>query len=62
VRAVDGDVLAFAHGHFLRVLASRWLDLDPGFGRHLVLSPATLSVLGWERHAPAIEAWNAPVA
>jgi broad specificity phosphatase PhoE len=55
-------VLAFAHGHFLRVLASRWLDLDPGFGRHLVLSPATLSVLGWERHAPAIEAWNAPVA
>jgi probable phosphoglycerate mutase len=61
VRAVDGDILAFAHGHVLRVLASRWLDLDPGFARHLELSPATLSVLAWERHTPAIEAWNAPV-
>jgi broad specificity phosphatase PhoE len=62
VRALDGDALAFAHGHFLRVLASRWLDVDPGFGRHLVLSPATLSVLTWEHHVPVIEAWNAPVA
>ncbi len=62
VRAIDGDVLAFAHGHLLRVLASRWLDVDPGFGRHLALSPATLSVLAWEHHVPAIEAWNAPLA
>lgn len=62
VRALDSDVLAFAHGHFLRVLASRWLDVDPGFGRHLMLSPATLSILAWEHHVPAIEAWNAPVA
>lgn len=60
-RAIDGDVLVFAHGHFLRVLASRWLGREPGFGRHLVLSPATLSVLAWERDWPAIEAWNAPV-
>jgi probable phosphoglycerate mutase len=62
VRAIDGDVLAFAHGHLLRVLASRWLDVDPGFGRHLALSPATLSVLAWEHHVPDIEAWNAPLA
>jgi probable phosphoglycerate mutase len=61
VRQVDGDALVFSHGHFLRILGSRWLDLDPGFGRHLVLSPATLSVLGWERGVPALEAWNAPV-
>jgi probable phosphoglycerate mutase len=62
VRTFEGDVLAFGHGHFLRVLASRWLDVDPGFGRHLMLSPATLSVLAWEHHVPAIEAWNTPVA
>jgi probable phosphoglycerate mutase len=62
VRSADGDSLVFAHGHFLRILASRWLDLEPGFGRHLVLSPATLSVLSWERGVPALEAWNAPVA
>jgi probable phosphoglycerate mutase len=61
VRALDGDALAFAHGHFLRVLASRWLGVDPGFGRHLMLSPATLSILAWEHHVPAVEAWNAPV-
>jgi probable phosphoglycerate mutase len=61
VRQVDGDVLVFAHGHILRVLAARWLDQPPGFGRHLILSPATLSILGYEREAPAIETWNAPV-
>ncbi|MEY2431896.1 MAG: hypothetical protein QOC92_1621 [Acidimicrobiaceae bacterium] len=61
VRQVDGDVLVFAHGHILRVLAARWLDQPPGFGRHLILSPATLSILGYEREAPALETWNAPV-
>ena len=61
VRAVDGDVLAFAHGHVTRILAARWLDQAPGFGRHLVLSPATLSILGSEREAPALETWNAPL-
>ena len=60
VRAVDADVLAFAHGHVLRILASRWLALEPRFGRHLVLSPATLSILGHEREVPALECWNAP--
>ena len=59
-RAVDGDALVFAHGHLLRILAARWLDKAPSFGRHLVLSPATFSVLGAERAVPAIEVWNAP--
>jgi probable phosphoglycerate mutase len=60
-RAVDGDALLFAHGHLLRILSARWLDEPPGFGRHLVLSPATISVLGWEREAPAIVVWISPV-
>ena len=58
-RAADGDVLAFAHGHVLRVLAARWIDQEPGFGRHLMLSPATVSILASEHDVPAIEAWNA---
>jgi broad specificity phosphatase PhoE len=61
VREVDGDALVFAHGHILRVLASRWIDQPPGFGRHLILSPATLSILGYEREAPALETWNASI-
>lgn len=58
-RAADGDVALFAHGHVLRVLTARWLDMDPRMGKHFVLSTGTVSVLGWERDTPALELWNA---
>lgn len=58
VRVAERDVLLFAHGHFLRVLASRWLGLDPAFAARLRLSPASLSELGWAYGAPAVERWN----
>jgi broad specificity phosphatase PhoE len=52
------DVLVFAHGHLLRVLAARWIGLPPTSGGLFELDTATLSVLGWEREAPSIELWN----
>ncbi|MDO8485255.1 MAG: histidine phosphatase family protein [Candidatus Limnocylindrales bacterium] len=55
---LDGDVLVFAHGHLLRVLAARWLGLPPDSGGLFELSTATLSILSWEREAPSIELWN----
>ncbi|MFL5778949.1 MAG: histidine phosphatase family protein [Chloroflexota bacterium] len=58
LRAAEGDVLVFSHGHVLRVLAARWIGLSPADGGHLALSVATISVLGWERTEPAIERWN----
>ena len=58
---VDGDVLVFAHGHLLRILCARWLELEPSDGRLFALAPATLSTLGFEREQRVIQVWNAPV-
>ena len=61
VRATQGDVALFAHGHILRVLAARWLGLPASGGQHFLLDTATVSVFGYYRGVPAIKRWNAPV-
>jgi probable phosphoglycerate mutase len=54
----DGDVVLFAHGHILRVLAARWCELAPQDGKRLALGTGTRSVLGWEREYRTIREWN----
>jgi probable phosphoglycerate mutase len=58
IRAADGDVLLFGHGHFSRVLGARLLGLPASEGRLLMLSPGSVSVVGSEHGEPAIRRWN----
>jgi broad specificity phosphatase PhoE len=60
VRKVEGDVVIFSSGHFLRVLTARWLGLEPQAGRCFLLSTASLSALSYEHDLsqPAVRLWN----
>jgi broad specificity phosphatase PhoE len=60
LHSLDGDALLFAHGHVLRVLTARWLELDPDAGRLFALDPGTISVLGYERETALVQRWNEP--
>ena len=57
--AVDGDALCFAHGHLLRVLTARWLEMEVGAGARFELAAAAIGQLGHERETTVVERWSA---
>jgi probable phosphoglycerate mutase len=59
-RGLTGTSLIFAHSVILRVLTARYLGFPAGAGRHLMLKPSSVSVLGYDPvdDAPAIVSWN----
>ncbi len=61
-RRFDGNVALVSHGHLLRVLAARWIDLSATGGQHFLLGTGTLCVLGYYRDEPAVKIWNGPIA
>jgi broad specificity phosphatase PhoE len=56
--AVQGDGLACAHGHSLRVLTARWLEMEVAAGARFKLAAAAVGVLGHERETTVIERWS----
>jgi broad specificity phosphatase PhoE len=61
VRAVQGDVLLFSSGHFIRVLATRWIGFDvTANAKRFMLSTASLGAVGYENELsrPVIRLWN----
>jgi broad specificity phosphatase PhoE len=61
IRAVEGHVTLFAHGHVLRAFAARWLGLRAMDGCHFLLDTATLNIMSYYRGTPAVQRWNAPL-
>lgn len=54
----QGKVILVSHGHFLRVLAVRWIGLPVSAGVLFSLSVASLGKLGYEKGRPVLKLWN----
>jgi probable phosphoglycerate mutase len=54
----DGDAVLFAHGHVLRVIGARWIELPAAYAGHLALGTAAVCELGLERERRVIRLWN----
>ena len=48
IRALNSNVLIFAHRDILRIMIMRWIDLNAVEARSLHLSTASVSVLGYD--------------
>jgi probable phosphoglycerate mutase len=58
-KAIQDDVILFAHSHVLRVMIARWLELPPVEGRHFVLQTGTLNILSYEHESTVLISLNA---
>jgi len=50
LRTTQGNVALFSHGQFGSALAARWIELPVEDGQHLMLGPASLSILAHNPH------------
>lgn len=63
VRRLDGNVALFSHGHFTRVLAARWVQLDVSDAQILASSTGSIGILNSSPNGPrpVIALWNSTV-
>lgn len=60
ITGIEGDIAMFSSGHFIRLLAARWLGLEPKDATHFYTATASVSILGYEhgRDDRVILLWN----
>ncbi len=58
LRSTEEDTLAFAHGHILRVVAARWIGMEPAAGARFALGAGAVCTLGFERQTEVVVHWN----
>ena len=58
LRDADGDAIAFAHGHILRVLSARWIGMPAAAGGRLALAAGAICELGFEHETEVLQLWN----
>ncbi|MCP5469281.1 MAG: histidine phosphatase family protein [Chlamydiales bacterium] len=58
LRELEGNVLLFSSGHISRAIGAVWAGMPVHHGKYLVLSTASLSILGYEHDYPVIRCWN----
>jgi broad specificity phosphatase PhoE len=56
--ADGGDAALFGHGHCLRVIGARWIELHASYAGHLALGTAAVCELDYERDQRVIRLWN----
>jgi len=44
------DIMIFSHGHFSRVLISRWMEFTPALGTHFNVEPGGIALLCYNHH------------
>lgn len=58
VHGIAGNVLLISHGHLLRVLAARWLEMPAAAAQRFFLGTAAPSELGHEHDWTVVRRWN----
>lgn len=61
LRGLTGNVICFAHGHILRVVAARWINHPVSLATCMLLGTASISILSFNHgklDEPAIKVWN----